>query len=318
MKIVVAGGAGYIGSVLVPMLQDHGYEVRVIDELWFGNFLPSGTDLVQRSLFSVTPDDLRGFDQVVFLGGMSNDPMAEFDPARNFIENAALPSYLAFTAKQAGVRRFVYASSCSVYGYTVNQLYDEDAPVTCAYPYGISKLQGEYGVHQLCDGGFSTIALRQGTVSGYSPRMRFDLIVNTMFRTGWVDRKIVVHNPSIWRPLIDVRDTSSAFLRAIQADASISGTFNVAADNFTVGQVADLVRDALQELRGGRIALEVKNIQDFRNYKVTCGRAKTTLGFMPKYSVPDMVRSIHAHLDEYGDFEADAYYNIRVFRKLHA
>ena len=112
------------------------------------------------------------------LGGLSNDPMAEFSPAMNFIQNGALPTYLAFIAKKAGVRRFVYACSCSVYGYTVNELYDEESPVTCGYPYGISKLQGERAVLQLQDETFSTISLRQGTVCGYSPRRRFDLIVN--------------------------------------------------------------------------------------------------------------------------------------------
>ncbi|MCF6284281.1 MAG: SDR family oxidoreductase, partial [Candidatus Hydrogenedentes bacterium] len=180
MRILVAGGAGYIGSVLVPVLQDHGYDVDVVDLLWFGNHLPEDTRVIQKDLFQLGVAELKPYDQVVFLAGLSNDPMAEYSPALNFIQNGALPSYLAFQAKQAGVKRFVYASSCSVYGYTVNELYDEDAPVTCAYPYGISKLEGENGVLQLQDENFSTIALRQGTVCGHSPRMRFDLIVNTI------------------------------------------------------------------------------------------------------------------------------------------
>jgi nucleoside-diphosphate-sugar epimerase len=315
MKILVAGGAGYIGSVLVPLLQEHGYEVRVVDLLWFGNHLPEGTDLVQKDLFTLTEEDMAGFDQVIFLAGLSNDPMAEFSPSRNFIENGALPSYLAFIAKKAGVRRFVYASSCSVYGYTVNELYGEDAPVTCGYPYGISKLQGERGVLQLQDDTFSAIALRQGTVNGYSPRTRFDLIVNTMYRCAVVDGRITVNNPSIWRPILDVRDTSAAFLRAVQADYSISGSYNVAYDNFTVGQIADLVKDEVEELIGQKIAITVKDIKDFRNYKVTCDRAKTYLGFFPKYGVSDMVASLHRHHEEYGDFSDASYYNIQTFKK---
>jgi nucleoside-diphosphate-sugar epimerase len=241
--------------------------------------------------------------------------MAEFSPARNFIHNGALPSYLAYIAKKAGVRRFIYASSCSVYGYTVNELYDEDSPVTCGYPYGISKLQGERGVIQICDDGFSAIALRQGTVCGYSPRSRFDLIVNTMFRAAIVDGRIVVNNPSIWRPLLDVRDTSTAFLRAVQADGRISGVFNVAFDNFTVGAVADMVKEEVEALTGRRIMVTVNNMQDFRNYKVTCEKARTYLGFQPKYSVPDMVESLYTHLDSYGDFSNDEYYNIKTFKK---
>lgn len=316
MKIMVAGGAGFIGSVLVPLLQDHGYDVVVVDQMWFGNCLPEGTNIIDKDLFELNREDFEGFDQIVFLAGISNDPMAEYSPARNFIENGALPSYLAFCAKNAGVKRFVYACSCSIYGYAVNKLYDEESPVVCGYPYAISKLQGERGVLQLVDDSFSTISLRQGTVCGYSPRTRLDLIVNAMYKCAVADKTIVVNNPSIWRPILDVRDTSAAFLRAVQADYSISGPFNVALDNFTVGQIGDMVQEEVQELTGEKVLVDVRNVQDIRNYKVTCDKARTVLGFMPKHSVTDMVRSLHAHRDEYGDFSDDAFYNINVFKKL--
>lgn len=315
MRILVTGGAGYIGSVLVPMLADHGYEVDVVDLLWFQNHLPDEIRVRRGDLFDCTVDDFAGYDQVIFLAGLSNDPMAEFSPSLNFISNAALPSYLAYTAKKAGVWRFIYASSCSVYGYTVNQLYDEDSPVTCAYPYGISKLQGERGVLQLQDESFSTIALRQGTVCGYSPRMRFDLIVNTMYKSALCDGGVTINNASIWRPILDVRDTATAFLRAVQADRSVSGVFNVAYDNFTVGQIGDMVREAVETLVGRRIKITIKNVQDFRNYKVTCERARLMLGFLPKYSVADIIRSLHEHVDEYDDFSREEFYNIRVFQR---
>ncbi|NIA15856.1 MAG: NAD-dependent epimerase/dehydratase family protein [Nitrospiraceae bacterium] len=317
MRILVAGGAGFIGSVLVPLLQEHGYEVDVVDLLWFGNNLPEGTNVIQQNLFELHEHDLAGYEQVIFLAGLSNDPMAEFSPAKNFVENGALPSYLAFIAKNAGVRRFVYASSCSVYGYTVNELYDEGCPVTCGYPYGISKLQGERGVLQLQDDKFSAIALRQGTVCGYSPRTRLDLIVNTMFKFACQEGSITVNNPAIWRPIIDVRDTSSAFLRAVQADYNMSGVFNVAYDNFTVGAIGDMVKEEVEELTGRKIGITVKDVQDFRNYKVTCEKARTHLGFRPKYSVPDMVKSLHDHIDDYGDFSSDVFYNIKTFKRIH-
>jgi len=318
MRILVAGGAGYIGSVLVPILQEHGYEVDVVDLLWFGNHLPEGTNIIEKDLFDLHEHDLEGCEQVIFLAGLSNDPMAEYSPAKNFIQNGALPSYLAFVAKRAGVRRFIYASSCSIYGYTVNELYDEGSPVTCGYPYGISKLQGERGVLQLQDDAFSTIAIRQGTVCGWSPRVRFDLIVNTMFKCAVLDGSITVNNPSIWRPIIDVRDTSAAFLRAVQADHSINGAFNVAVDNFTVGQVADLVKDEVEEQMDRKIRVTVNNVQDYRNYKVSCEKAKTYLGFSPKYSVPHMVRELYSHLDEFGDFSNENFYNIKVFQGIDA
>lgn len=315
MKILIAGGAGYVGSALVPTLLEYGYQVEVIDLLWFGNHHPRGIKINEKELFNCSVQDFEGFDQVIFLAGLSNDPMAEFNPALNFVSNGALPSYLAYCAKKAGVKRFIYASSCSVYGYTVNELYDEDAPVTCGYPYGISKLQGERGVLQMQDDKFSVIALRKGTVCGHSPRMRFDLIVNTMFKNALTEGKITVNNPSIWRPIADIRDIASAYLRAIQADYRISGVFNIASDNYTVGQVTDLVKHKLQKLTGENIKLEIKNIQDFRNYKVKIDRAKTVLGFEPNYCVEDIVDNLYEHLDDYGDMNQDIYYNIRVLKK---
>ncbi len=316
IRILIGGGAGYIGSKLVPELIEHGYDITVIDLLWFGNNLPKGTKIIKKDLFECNRDDLKGFDQFIFLAGLSNDPMAEYSPAKNFIYNAALPAYLAFECKQAGLKRFIYASSCSIYGYTVDELYDEDSPVSCVYPYGISKLQGEKGVFQLQDDDFSVIALRKGTVSGYSPRMRFDLIVNTMFKTAIVDKKITVNNPSIWRPILDIRDAVSAYLRSIQSDYSISGYFNVASGNYTVGQVGDQVKSEVEKLTGEKIDLDIKNIQDFRNYKVKYDRATTKLGFQPQYNIPDIVSGIHEHLGEYGDLDKEEYYNIKMFKRF--
>jgi nucleoside-diphosphate-sugar epimerase len=316
MRIMAAGGAGYIGSVLVPLLQSNGHDVDVVDELWFGNHLPTGTTIIQRELFDLAVDDLRPYDQVIFLAGLSNDPMAEFSPAQNFVMNGALPSYLAFNAKAAGVKRFVYAASCSVYGYTVDDVYDEDGPVTCGYPYGISKLQGEHGVLQLQDNSFSTIALRQGTIGGYSPRMRFDLIVNTMFRCAMQDGRIRVDNPTIWRPLLDIRDTSAAFLSAVEADPAVNGVFNLTCGNFTVGEVADLVKREVSTLSGKKIEIDYNNVEDFRNYKVSAEKAKSVLGFQAKYGVAETVQELYRHLQEYGDFSNDNYYNIRVFKAM--
>ena len=177
---------------------------------------------------------------MVFLAGLSNDPMAEYSPSKNFVFNAAAPSYLAYMAKKANVKRYVYASSCSVYGYTENELYDETRPVSSSYPYGISKLQGEQAALQLSDENFSVIALRKGTISGYSPRMRFDLIINTMFKNAMKDRAVTINNPSIWRPILSMQDAVTAYIRAIEANHKISGVFNVASGNYTVGEVGDL------------------------------------------------------------------------------
>ena len=318
MRILIVGGAGYVGSALIPALLERGYEVDVVDMKWFGVHLPDGGLGRRQGHPQLQTDDLDGYEQVIFLAGLSNDPMAEFDPAQNFQSNGAMPSYLAYLAKQVGVRRVIYASSCSVYGYTVNELYDEDAPAISSFPYGISKLQGERGVLQMQDDGFSAIALRKGTICGYSPRMRFDLIVNTMYKACIQDGKITVNNPSLWRPILDMRDAVSAYLRAIQADYSISGIFNIASDNYTVGQVGDKVKEKMESLLDRRIGLELKNIQDYRNYKVEITKARTILGFEPSYDVSDIIDDLHAHRDVYGDLDADEYYNIRVFQALQS
>jgi nucleoside-diphosphate-sugar epimerase len=316
MRILIAGGAGYIGSSLIPVLLEHGYEVEVVDLMWFGNFLPDSVKIAKRDLFKCNEKDLEIYDQIIFLAGLSNDPMAEYDPSKNFIYNAALPSYLAFTAKKAGVKRFIYASSCSVYGYTVNELYDEDSPTTCNYPYGISKLQGERGVIQLHDENFSVIALRKGTVCGFSPRMRLDLIVNTMFKFAMSEKQITVDNASIWRPILDIRDAATAYLRAIQADYSISGVYNITSDNYTVGQVGDMVKCEVEKLTGDKIGIAIKNITDYRNYKVAIHKAKTHLGFQPQYTIKDTIEDLYEHRTRFEDYNNDQYYNIRVFKKL--
>jgi len=316
MRLLIAGGAGYVGSALIPRLLERGYSVDVVDLFWFGNKLPEETGLLNKDLFDVTVEDLKDYDQVLFLAGLSNDPMAEFSPNKNFVYNAAAPAYLAYTAKKAGVRRYVYASSCSVYGYTVNELYDETRPVASAYPYGISKLQGEQAVMNLADERFSVIALRKGTISGYSPRMRLDLIVNTMFRTALQDGLIRINNPSIWRPILAMEDAISAYIRVIEAHESISGIFNVASGNYTVGEVGDLVKAEMEQQLGNKINLEIRHQQDFRNYKVSIDKAKNVLSFHPQHDVRRIVGQLIAQMSRFSDLNNPAYYNIQVFREL--
>src|SRR5712692_1133572 len=263
MKLLIAGGAGYVGSTLIPKLLDRGYKVDVVDLFWFGNHLPRQVGTLNKDIFQLTVEDLEPYDQVIFLAGLSNDPMAEYSPSKNFVFNAAAPAYLGYIAKIAKVKRYIYACSCSVYGYTENELYDETRPVSSIYPYGISKLQGEQAVMQLVDDKFSVISLRKGTICGYSPRMRLDLIINTMFKTGMRERTITVNNPSIWRPILSIDDAATAYIRAIEANQKISGVFNVASGNYTVGEVGDLVKSAIEERLGGRVNLIIKHIQDF-------------------------------------------------------
>jgi nucleoside-diphosphate-sugar epimerase len=316
MKILVAGGAGYVGSVLIPRLLDRGYDVNVVDLFWFGNHLPSQVGVLNKDIFDITVDDLKPFEQVIFLAGLSNDPMAEFSPSKNFIFNAAAPSYLAYTAKKAKVKRYIYASSCSVYGYTENELYDEGRPVGSTYPYGISKLQGEQAATQLSDEDFSVIALRKGTISGYSPRMRFDLIINTMFKNAVKEKLITVNNPSIWRPILSIEDAATAYIRAIEANYKLSGIFNVASGNYTVGEIGDLVRNAVEERLSLRVNLNIKHIQDFRNYKVDTQKASNVLSFHPEGDVNSIVGTLVDNMQKFQDWDNPLYSNIQSFKML--
>ena len=316
MKILIAGGAGYVGSALVPRLQERGYQVDVLDLLWFGNHLPSSTQIFERDVMQADEALLTGYDQVVFLAGLSNDPMAEYSPSRNFVANAAAPAYLAYLAKRSGVRRLVHAGSCSVYGYTVNELYDEDAATVSQHPYGISKLQGESACMQLADEKFSVISLRKGTICGYSPRMRLDLVVNTMFKTALDQGKIVVNNPAIWRPILALQDAVSAYVRAIEIDPEVSGIFNIASQNYTVGEIADSVKEVVERNTGRAIPLEIKHLQDFRNYKVDTGKAQRVLSFKARHDVEAIVEDLFANRERFADLTNPSYYNIQTFRQL--
>jgi nucleoside-diphosphate-sugar epimerase len=318
MKILIAGGAGYLGSALVPKLLERGYEVDVVDLFWFGNHLPIETGTIRKDIFNISVEDLQCYQQVVFLAGLSNDPMAEYSPSQNFIFNAAAPAYLAYVAKKAGVKRYVYASSCSVYGYTDNELFDENRPVSSSYPYGISKLQGEQAVMNLRDDSFSVISLRKGTISGYSPRMRLDLIINTMFKNGVRNREITVNNPSIWRPILSVEDASSAYIRAIEASERISGIFNVASGNYTVGEVGDLVKTAIEEHLGFPVRLTIHHKKDFRNYKVSIQKAENVLSFHPNHSVKCIVKNLIDNMNRFTDWDNPQYYNIETLKLLAA
>ena len=316
MRLLIAGGAGYLGSALIPKLLARGYKVDVVDLFWFGNHLPRQAGILNKDIFQLTVDDLELYDQVVFLAGLSNDPMAEYSPSKNFIFNAAAPAYLAYIAKKAKVKRYIYASSCSVYGYTENELYDETRAVSSSYPYGISKLQGEQAVMQLAGENFSVISLRKGTISGYSPRMRLDLIVNTMFKTAIRDHTITVNNPSIWRPILSIEDAATAYIRAVEASHKISGIFNLASGNYTVGEVGDLIKSAIEERLNLRVNLCIKHVEDFRNYKVSTEKAANVLSFHPSGSVKSIVDNLIDHMTKFQDWDNPAYANIQCFKQI--
>jgi nucleoside-diphosphate-sugar epimerase len=312
--ILCIGGAGYIGSLLVPALENRGYKVVVTDLLWFGNHLPKDIGIKKQDASSLTIQDLEPFDTVIFLAGLSNDPMAEFSPVRNFIENAGIPSYIAYICRKAGVKRLIYAGSTSVYGHVTGGPCSENAPKRADYPYGIAKLQGESGCLQMATKEMSVISLRKGTVGGYSKRMRLDLVVNAMFKHAVQDSLITVSNPAIWRPTLDIRDAVSAYIRAIEAPQNISGAFNITSANHTLGEIADLIRIGVESHTGNKIRIKANNVQDFRNYRLNPIKARRDLSFSAKFDVDNTVDYLYENLDKFRDFDNDNYYNIRIFR----
>lgn len=315
-KILIGGGAGYIGTALVPELIKDGYNVEVIDLLWFGNYLPKKVKVIEKDLLDLTVKDFKGVDVFIFLAGLSTDSMAEHSPSKNFIMNGALPAYLAYLAKVAGVKRFIYASSSSIYGNTKGKFFTEADSTVSKYPYAISKLQGENGVMNLADENFSVISLRQGTVSGYSPRMRMDLVVNAMFKTAMLENKIVVNNPKIWRPLYGMQDCIMAYCKVLDLPFSISGVFNVASQNYQVGEIGEKVKNKIKSLTNKEISIEVKYFADDRDYAMDFTKATKELLFSPKQKVEDIVEELFMHKNEIGDLNNDQYYNIRIFEKI--
>ena len=314
-KILIAGGAGYIGTELSNDLNLRGHDVTVVDLFWFGNYLNDNIKQINKNLIDLKEEDVSGYDAVIFLAGLSNDPMANFSPSKNFIENAAAPAYLAFISKQAGVPRFVYASSCSVYGFTDNEVMDEESPVNPQYPYGISKLQGEYTIMKMANESFRPIAMRKGTVGGWSARMRFDLVVNTMTKYALSQGKITVHNPNLW-PLIDIRDVVTAYRKAIMCSRDISEVFNICGENYTIGQLANDVVSEFAEI-GAKIGVEIQNRPDVRNYLASNTKAKRMLEFTPEFGPADSIQQILQHVEKENiDLDDKRHYNIQTFMDL--
>lgn len=319
-RIMVTGGAGYVGSVLVRQLLQRGHSVRVVDCGLFGvDHVDARAELIVASVLDFDPSWLDDIDAVVHLAGLSNDPMAAFSPSLNYIFNAAGLGIVAQAAQGAGIRRFVFGSTCSVYGFNDAAEVDETFRVKPVFPYAVSKHMGERLLGCLIGDEFRPIILRKGTVVGWSPRMRFDLITNTMVKSAMLQGRIVVNNPDLWRPLVDVEDASRAYVRALEADLSITGTFNVASGNYRVGEVAEVVRQELEQL-GIPATLEVHHRSDVRSYRVNATRIARELGFVPSVEMRQTVRGIVEHIraNPKIDLNDRRYNNVEQFKYLLA
>src|SRR5215468_2399089 len=233
-RILVVGGAGYVGSVLTEELLQRGYTVRVLDRFFFGDnglrALRDRIELVESDMRAVSPTALDGVDAVINVGGLSNDPTAEYNPRANHEMNTVATAALARLCKARGVSRYVLASSCSIYDCGIlderaDVLQDETSPVAPRAPYSVSKYEAERAILAMTDDTFCPVALRKGTVFGYSPRMRYDLVVNTFVRDALTKGYVTVHcGGEMWRPLVDVSDLARTYVACVEAaDEKVHG-----------------------------------------------------------------------------------------------
>jgi nucleoside-diphosphate-sugar epimerase len=319
VKVLVTGGAGYIGVVLCERFLDAGHDVRVLDRLYWGRRpfqrLLERVELVQADVRSFDPSVLQGIDGVVHLAGLSNDPTAEYNTQANWEMNATATEQLAHACRKRGIRRFTFGSSASIYDGLGEGIFDETTRVAPRGAYSQSKFAAERALLAAADETFAPVILRQGTVYGFAPRMRLDLVVNTFIKDALLRGKLFLHGGGwMWRPLVDIHDVAEAHLRCIESPAgSVGGEiFNVVHENFQIRQLAMLVAGSLS-LRGRVVALEDAPVPPInRDYRCTNRKLADRLGFTPGVTVLESIEGILQNLpsDNLAELAHPRYYNI--------
>jgi len=325
--ILVTGGAGYIGCVLVKELLNKGETVRVFDKLFFGEDglaeFRDRIEVVQGDVRTIDEEAFAGVDAVIHLAGLSNDPTAEYNPRANYEMNMVATERLARMSKKLGVKRFTFASTCSIYDrglFADDVLLDEGAEVAPRAAYAVSNYDAENILLQMAGNDFCPVILRQGTVFGYSPRMRYDLVVNTFVKDAFSKGFLTVFGGGeMWRPLVDVLDVAKAHICVIEADEDkVNGEiFNLSNKNYRILELAHWVKDALSETKEVSINVDYSPLKG-RSYRVSTAKIESQLGFRAgisvRESVSNMVKQIHANGQT--DFMNPAYYNIQWMTML--
>lgn len=288
VRVLVTGGAGYIGSVLSRALLERGHDVTCLDRLFFGidsiKEIASRITLVKGDVRWFEPNVLRDVDAVLDLASLSNDPSGELDPEKTLQINYKGRARVAALAKKQGVKKYVLASTCSVYGFQEGTL-NEESGVNPLTTYARANVLAEKEVLALADESFSVTALRQATVYGFSPRMRFDLAVNGMVLGFFKNGKIpIMRDGEQWRPFVHVKDTSEAFIRVLESDSGLVNgqVFNVGSDeqNVQVFNLAKLVAESIDL----PFNYEWYGSPDERSYRVSFEKIRRMLGYKPVYT----------------------------------
>lgn len=330
-KILLIGGAGYLGCVITRRLLEGGFEVRIVDSLLYGDSgleeIRDRIEILNLDMREVEPETLEGIDAVINIGGLSNDPTAEFAPRLNYEVNTLAAVKVAQLCRRVGVPRYIFASTCSIYDQTAHQgtseefdvVQDEKSLVRPLAAYSRSKWEAEAQLLKMVDDDFCPVILRKGTLFGFSPRMRYDLVVNTFVKDALSKGRITIFKGGeMWRPLLDVRDAARAYIYCLRAkEEEVRGEiFNLSYRNLRISELALRVREAFRGL-----GIDVKIEADYsdrkiRSYRVSAQKIEIALGFkceIPvEVSVMDMVPRILR--GGYNDFENPRYYNIRWLR----
>jgi nucleoside-diphosphate-sugar epimerase len=334
VRVLVTGGGGYIGLELCRRLLENGDSVRAVDRFFFGAAPLQALAEASGGRLTYVAGDVRvfddawldGIDAVSHLAGLSNDPTAEYNPDANWQMNAVATERLAEACKRCGVERFVFGSSASLYDGIGPGMFDENTPVQPRGAYSISKKYAEDALLRLADDRFAPTILRQGTVYGWSPRMRFDLVVNTFLKDAITSGTLYLHGGGWqWRPLVDVSDVARAHVTCLNAPLAVvrGELFNVMQENYQVRQLAMLVSGSLS-LHGRQVRLEEAPLPKLvRDYRMSNLKMTQRLGFTPAVTVLESIDVMLAKLpfDDVAWLSNPRWYNIAwmsVLEEVHA